>query len=144
MIMNAPHSAKTRKVYSAQRRVDLFTIMVATGAYAFLFAGLRAMDASPWIFAIIAGFITVVGIAQAVLLGGRKPRLSSMIAGGVCLAIIALGLATSRGHGAVSLLMFVLVPSLFPGTLFGYLAGTLVGGIFLVAEKLRSCFAPKA
>ena len=143
MITNAPHSAKTRKVYSAQRRVDLFTIMVATGAYAFLFAGLRAMDASPWVFAIFAGFITVVGIAQAVLFGGRKPRLSSMIAGVGCVAMIAVGQLMPWGLDAFIRLLIVLFSSLFYGIIFGYLAGTLVGGIFLVAERLRSWFAPK-
>ncbi len=85
-----------------------------------------------------AGFLTAVGLAQAVFLGGKSPRVSSMI-GGILFteAALLLGWATGAfGTGLAGLLPIMLV-AMIEGAILGYAAGTLVGGVFLVAHLLR-------
>ena len=73
--------APTATIYSAPRRFDLATIMVVTLAYALLLAGLRLLRMPPSGVLHVAGCITCVGIGQALLFRGKRPRLSSILVG---------------------------------------------------------------
>jgi hypothetical protein len=132
-------------VYSAPRRFDLATIFVVTSAYAMLFGGLSALGAWPIVSVVIGGFITAVGIGQAVLFGGGKPRSASILVGVVLHVIIYLGIwiAFPRLFPAWFLLMmtgYVVIG----GFILGYCAGALVGGVFLMADMLRGKFQFKS
>ncbi len=129
---------KKSKIYSAPRRFDLATLFVVTILYSLLFGVLTAIEVHPgWIIG-IASFLSAIGVAQAVLFRGKKPRLASMIAGSVVLPIM------------IGVLIMINEPDYDPwvasselictagfGLALGYLCGTLVGGVFMFAEMLR-------
>lgn len=130
-----------RTVYSAPRRFDLATIFVVTSAYAILFGGFSALGAWPIVSVAIGGFVTLVGIGQAVLFRGEKPRSASSLVGVILLVITFIGI-------------WIAIPRLYPtwvlltmtgiavggGFILGYCAGALVGGVFLAADLLRGRF----
>jgi len=131
------------KVYSAPRRFDLATIFVVTTAYAILFAVMVALKLPPAVSWMSAGFITVVGIGQALLFRGLKPRTASILVGGPTYSIFMLGsffFFSSRMPPA-STFIFVLVSGVISGGVLGYVAGALVGGVFLVADFARRRFS---
>jgi hypothetical protein len=134
----SPASTPTQKLYSAPRRFDLFTIMIVTAAYALLLSSMSALRFPPIASVFVAAFITIVGVGQAVLFGGRQPRLASAVSGTVayfvgwvCFALME----PSWGMG------YMIIPGLLMsgilGSPLGYLAGVLVGGVFLVADVVR-------
>jgi hypothetical protein len=134
------------KVYSAPRRFDLTTILVVTAGYAVLFGGLKMIFSSlgetSGVAITIGGFVTAVGIGQALLYGGRKPRTASIMVGAVLSSIIMVGFSlwsTRRGMTG-SMLPFIVVYGAVSGIIYGYLAGVLVGGVFLVADLVRRRF----
>jgi len=124
------------EVYSVPRRYDLAAMFAISVAYALLFAMLIALDTPPSVIMFSGIFFTAVGISQAVLFGGEKPREASVIAGFVT--------------GPFLVIMFSIVQGMPPaiatasatcavvcGPICGYLAGTTIGGIWLVADYLR-------
>jgi putative addiction module component (TIGR02574 family) len=140
MLVN--HAApKGGRIYSAPRRFDLATIFAVTTAYSLLFAALSAIHVPTTAIAIAAGFITLVGIGQALLFGGQKPRLASALVGVLCYSIAATGYwLMGPPMMPEPLLLGALVYALFVGAVSGYVAGVLVGSVFLVADKLRCRF----
>lgn len=150
------------KLYSVPRRFDLTTIFVVTAAYSLLFAVTRAVighaqspSTESLIFvSLVTLFITVVGVAQAVLFGGKKPRLASALAGAACLILFSAtltvwdwwsqGLLAHEGFyyalGQLDFFVALAINGSIYGAILGYLAGVLVGGVFLVADRLRRIF----
>ncbi len=140
-LVSGSANQSAQKIYSAPRRFDLSTILAVTAAYSVGLAMLRGFDTPPPVMLYFAIFITIVGVAQAMLFGGNKPRLASVLTGIVLsfLGMLLLPLVGSFHIGSFSeQIAFALLMSVFLGPLFGYLAGTLVGGVFLVADKLRN------
>jgi putative addiction module component (TIGR02574 family) len=136
---NYPDPLKpTIKLYSAPRRFDLFTIMIVTAAYAVLLSGMNALRFPPIVSFFVAAFITMVGIGQAALFGGRQPRLASAVSGAVAYFLCWLFFALMNPRWDIA---FMIIPGLLlsaiAGSPLGYLAGVLVGGVFLVADVLR-------
>jgi hypothetical protein len=126
------------KIYSAPRRFDLATIFVVTFAYSLLFALMSGINLPPVASLIVGGYITIVGIGQAALFGGQNARVASMITGAVAIVPITWlsMMLTPRGFRGQE--PFVLLPAIaILGIGIGYIAGVLVGGVFLVADKLR-------
>jgi hypothetical protein len=123
------------EIFSVPRRFDMATILVAMTGFALLFAGLRAMDARPEIMASLAGLFVAVAIGQAFVATAGNPRTASIIAGGlywfVASAVMGMGITSDR------LDFCYLTLAVIFGPITGYLAGTLVGGVFLVAYHLR-------
>lgn len=122
-------------LYSVPRRYDLATLFAVSVAYAVLFAFLRWTHWPVAMFILVAAFITSVGIAQALLFGGKRPRRASVLMGvlwWIGIVIYAAFAARVRGPDAI---LGVCAAWLF--LLFGYIAGTLVGGVFLVAHAAR-------
>src|SRR5688572_12496107 len=76
------------QVYAANRRFDLVTLFVIIFGYAALFAIGRALRVSPVIILVFGGYVTCVGIGQALLFGGRHPRAASMIIGVILLMVM--------------------------------------------------------
>jgi hypothetical protein len=136
-------ASPAKKIYSVPRRYDLATLFVVSLAYALLFGFMRAAGLPPLGFAIVAGFVSVVGLGQAILFRGKAPRKASAVCGiAVFLAVqlpIVVVDALSRPW---DLLLLVLCCSPFsvvlPGAALGYGAGVLIGGVFLVADAVRN------
>jgi putative addiction module component (TIGR02574 family) len=131
------------KIYSVPRRFDLATIFVVTLAYSLLLGTMKAIGFPPIASAIIAGFISIVGAAQAFLFGGKQPRTASIVAGALtyALAIAAAWIASGpRIYGTSELLVSASF-TIAGGGFLGYLAGVFIGGVFLVADKLRNRFS---
>lgn len=126
-------------LYSVPRRYDLASMFAISVAYAMLFAIMRAFSAPPSISLLTGVFLAVVGAAQAVMFEGNSPREASIISGGVAGFTAVIVFAVLEG---------VRLPIAFPqavcsiawGPLAGYLAGTIVGGIWLTADYLRKSF----
>lgn len=134
------------KVYSAPRRFDLSTVLVITTGYALLFGALGAIfDESEYaagVALLVGVFVTLVGVGQALLYGGRKPRTASIVVGAVVTAPYVIGTTmffARRGMPA-AFLPFSLIYSVVSGAIYGYLAGVLVGGVFMVADLIRRQF----
>ncbi|MCA9169326.1 MAG: hypothetical protein KDB23_16745 [Planctomycetales bacterium] len=126
------------RVYSTPRRFDLSTVLVITTAYALGFAGLRGLRVPLQLVALVGGFVTVVGLSQAVLFGGKYPRAASILTGVVLqhLVILLFG-------GRLNLIEDI-VGCVIGGSICGYFAGTLVGGVFLIIDRVRSQFFRQA
>jgi hypothetical protein len=137
--------ANTSDLYSAPRRFDLATIFVVTAAYSLLFGGLSGLDNAfnfgPLPLIVLGSLIAIVGLAQALCHGVLNPRGVSIVAG-------------AAAYSLFSLVLFVADPRLFlyspfvalvingfvGGAVLGYMAGVLVGGVFLAADALRGKF----
>jgi hypothetical protein len=141
MTAERARQANAVKIYSAPRRFDLATIFVVTSAYSLFFAILSGFGADPWVSIVLGGFITLVGIGQALLFGGGKPRAASIITGVAVMvtASIAWQIYDNRMRSD-EFLIFLLFSQTLSGAIAGYLAGVLVGGVFLVADVIRRTF----
>ena len=116
------------------------TVLVAMVGYAILFTGLRLLNevlkAPPAFIGVVGLFFAVVAISQAVAIRWNNPRAASAVAGlfywVICFAVIA-GI-----YGMPAYLFFGLYVVVFMiSPIAGYLAGTLVGGVFLISHYLR-------
>lgn len=132
------------RLYSVPRRYDLATLMAVTLAYALLFAAMRLWDASPAAVGVVSLFVTVVGLAQAVLFRGRHPRAASLIGGAVAWFLCGLlnvlmwrRTADTPAEYWITAAIGLAISSVCPAMVLGYLAGTLVAGVFLVADLIR-------
>ncbi len=133
---NAPLTGK--RVYSAPRRFDLATLFVVMVVYACLlgiFVGMKLPDVTT---ISILGFMSVIAAAQPALFGGNRPRMASLVVGGIALPVI-FWLASPNIFERVSgrFILFVCASYIPLGSILGYLTGTLVGGVFLVADMVR-------
>ena len=127
--------------YGVPRTFDLATLFAMSMGYALLFGAMRSLEFPQSTCILVAAFITWVGIAQAVLFGGKLPRESSIVA----------GVAFFVAYGGVRFILTVaqldnyrpthliisIISSIF-GVIPGYLAGVLVAGVFLVADRIRA------
>ena len=129
------------KIYSVPRRFDLSTLFVVSTAFAAMFALLGYLDFSSAAKLACCAFFSGVGLAQAVLYGSRAPRLSSVLAGGMLLSILPIMFYPPRNPAS---LVCTIAGLGILGPPSGYIAGTIVGGIFLVADNLRNWIARRA
>src|SRR5262245_22798055 len=115
----------TSKSYSVPRRFDLITIFVVISAFALLFAAMRALHFSAGTFAFVVGLIVVVVIAQAMI--PFAPRSASILAGAAYCFVLVFDAAIANP-------MVVIL---------GYVVGTLIGAIFLIADRVRQFLAKR-
>ena len=133
---SSPEPVLIPDIFSVSRRFDIATVLVAMFGYAVLFAGLRLIpDFPPAAMGLIGAFFAVIAVGQAVAIRWNSPRAASIVAGAVFwLAVYFIASATYLdGCAACGLLMAALIF----GPITGYLAGTLVGGVFLISHHLR-------
>jgi hypothetical protein len=128
----------TPDVFSVSRRFDMATILVAMVGYAILFGLLRQIpNFPPWAIGAFGLFFAVVAIGQGVAIRWNNPRAASVIAGTVYWIVLALVIAAMDTFRNPCELLALIVSALFVGPITGYLAGTLVGGVFLISHYLR-------
>jgi hypothetical protein len=119
--------------------------MAVTLAYALLFGVMRFLQAPPALIGFVSLFITLVGLGQALLFRGRHPRAASLVAGilawSACAVLIYAwdhpGGGTPRPGYWTDLLKIFAISAVCPGAILSYLTGTLVAGLFLVADVIR-------
>ncbi|MDP6446919.1 MAG: hypothetical protein QGG36_27110 [Pirellulaceae bacterium] len=128
------------RLYSAPRQFDLATLMVISAAYAMLFGLMRWIGVSPLLMLFVAGGLTLVMIAQAWVLKGRFPRVSSML---VSMPYWAAVMAYAGISSGSSWWPFQAAFGGVFGVFFGYAGGALVGGVFLVADIARQLMGGK-
>lgn len=130
------------KLYSTPRRFDVTTIMVVTAAYAVLINVLRLFSVPSLEIVLFAGFVTLVGVGQAVLFRGKRPRLASILIGIVCGGLYCFVMPHWGIPFTVSRMM---IPEVWlmagilgtiGGTITGYLSGASVGGVFCFSEYI--------
>ena len=130
-----------REANRARYRFGIGSLLIITALYAVLFGILRAFEASPLDFVLISMFLAVVGLGQAFLFEGQRPRGASMIVGaGFFVGLfmihwVLFGIESAR-HSRYC--PFDPVAGAFGGAIFGYIAGQLITGIFLVIDMLKN------
>jgi len=126
------------------RRFGMAIMLLIMAMYAVLFAAMTLLDANPTLFVMIAVLFTGVGLGQMLLFGGRYPRAASVWVGACLLpaeTLVALiywaDELTRYGSTGVFLgqLTVLTVFSVPAGALFGYLAGGLTAGVFLILQR---------
>jgi hypothetical protein len=123
-----PHEA------GVPRQFGIGMLLAITTMYAVLFAILRAYNARPSDYIVAGLFFMAIGLAQMFLFKAQGPRRASVIAGACILAAWSainyfLGYADLLGPVEVTILGAIL------GALEGYVAGVIIAGIFLLADK---------
>jgi hypothetical protein len=136
--------ARTSGLYSAPRRFDLATIFVVTAAYSILFGAMAGLDVyfGPVTKAAVGIFVTVIGVCQAFNQHVANPRGVSVVAGAVTLTVILI-LGRILGFNSDPMFISIIIGPIC-GAFCGYLAGTVVAGVFLVADLLRDWFTSSA
>ena len=106
--------------------------------YSIVFGITTALDWQPIVTITIVSYASVVGISQALLFGGRDPRLASGLAGSLCMCgIVVIQQTIIESNTSFLGIANSLLIGAFMGLIVGYLVGACVGGIFLVADFLR-------
>jgi hypothetical protein len=129
--------AHRHKLYSVPRRFDLSTIFVVTAAYSIVLGGLSALHAAPVFIAAVAVFVALVGIGQALLFRGLKPRRASILVGAALLDGTILVLLFREGRVLLGDIFLIVVFYTMIGVICGYVAGVAIGGVFLLADVIR-------
>lgn len=135
-------------LYSAPRRFDLATIFVVTAAYSLLLGGLTALDgltgpaAAPFVKIVFSGLVAIIAATQAMFLRVSNPRGVSIVTGAVAYTLISWIIWLSDPNYFIwnSFFFVTFINGIIGGGILGYLLGTLVGGVFLVADVLRGKF----
>lgn len=126
------------------RRFSIGTMLGLTAVFAVLLGVLRMLGFGPIGMVIVAGWLLLIAVAQAVLFKGQRPRLASSVAGMGSVAVLyAFAVGSSIYHGVPPGLF---IPQLLVGcfcvlpfaALFGYLTGIVLAGVILVSTRVRS------
>ena len=125
------------------RRFGLGMLFVWTTLFSALFVLADALEL-PWPVAPAAsGFLVLIALAQWYFGEGRRARLASMIVGSAIYpSVLLVGMLMGPSSLPVSLAfaLSVVIASIFFGAVFGYFAGVLVAGVFLVAYWIDRAF----
>jgi len=130
-----------REEAGVPRRFGVGTLLLITTMFAVLFAVLRALGVPALVFAGIALFFMAVGLGQMLLFKGERPRRASITTGaflGAGFPVFCWALHCALGpRFAVSSHPLDSVVGAFGGAFYGYLAGILIAGVFLMIDKLK-------
>jgi hypothetical protein len=137
--MSAPN------LFSAPRRFDLFTVLVASAAYAVLFAGMKLLNFPAGAIGAAGALFAIVAVGQAMADGRTSPRRASLYAATlywICALVLMHIFTLQRGlelhPSAIRLILGSLFVAIVYGLISGYLVGTLVAGVFLISYFLRT------
>lgn len=128
-------------VYAVRRKLDLASLLVFTAGYGLLFALMSVYRLDAQYFPMVAGFFTSIGLSQALLFGGKAPRIASCLAGTLYSVLIALiFLITFSPVLIVKDVVLIIVFVSILGMSIGYYSGACIAGVLLVIDKLRVRF----
>lgn len=144
MIKPAPN------LFSAPRRFDLFTVLVAAAAYAVLFTVMRLLDFPTGVMGFVGGLFAVVAAEQALGEGRISPRHASVFAAMLFWIAVRVGgvavewySGVGRGEPAAPRIVIAVLGGILSGLLTGYIVGVLVAGVFLASFYLREGFVSR-
>lgn len=139
------------KQVGVPRRFSVGTLMILIAMFGVLFAVLKMLGTHPIVFAGVAIFFGGVGAAQMFLFKSHDPRKASLVAGFVLGPVVGIGMIVianliANNYGVpynpqqmnLAGVMCCGVGFLLLGAPFGYIAGCLVAGIFLVREREKA------
>ncbi|MGA2035848.1 MAG: hypothetical protein ABSG68_26675 [Thermoguttaceae bacterium] len=144
--VSAPNNPADAREARAPFRFGVGTLLLITTMYAVLFAMLRAADAPPAVFVAVALLFTAVGLGQKFLFKGQRRGNASIIAG----AGFFVGLYVTyrvvfwQQYLNRPLAPFDAFEAAFAGAIYGYLAGLLISGAFLLVGKMKSFLGRRA
>jgi hypothetical protein len=128
------------------RRFGIGSIMVVTAAFSLLFLLLKLAQEPIEAYLVFAGFFTIIAIAQAILFGGRNPRKASIATGVVVVSLVSMFMPALKSsparHSDALDFVFVSIVGAIGGAIYGYVAGALIGGVFLMMESADKYFHP--
>jgi hypothetical protein len=141
---SGPRGARwDRPAAGVPRRFGMAVLLLLVAMYAVLFGTMKMLDTHPIVFIVVAVLFTGVGLGQILLFEGKYPRAASIWVGaclfplevlGVLLAMVPAG---ARPADVVPALVLLLIFSVPLGAGFGYLAGGLTAGVFLLIEQYQ-------
>jgi hypothetical protein len=141
----------TSEPYSVKRRFSLGTVLALLTAYAALFGIMTAVGAGPLQVFVVGLFIAVVGASQALLFGGKRPRLASVVAGTLTFILLALVEVIDRHLRnrawrplEVRDMEAAISAGLILGPIAGYLSGVLVAGVLLITDGAHKWWKTQA
>jgi hypothetical protein len=135
-----PSNSQVAVPYGVPRRFGIGTILIVTAAFAGLLGLLRWLGAPPLVVGFLVGFVSLVGLGQAVLFRGRRPRQASIVTGIACFAVysaVVLIYGLIRDPSLARIAVVMLVWTMLCGSLCGYLAGCFVAAVFLVMDAVE-------
>jgi MFS family permease len=144
----SPRLPQAAEQFGVPRRFGIGTILVVIGAASVLLAFLVACGVpAPAVFSLVA-FLALVALGQAILFRGTNPRLASIVSGAIICPVYAIGAAVVFSTIVENArrrddLYCTAVAIAILGSLFGYLAGGVVGGIFLIMDRWEQHFGRK-
>lgn len=122
--------------YKVPQRFGMSAILGIMTALAFLFGGLRLLNADPLVYLFFGLQGLVICVAQ--MFQGQMPRFASSAAGAVILPVFVMfAMAFSRYEPPFLAIACTMVISVPVGAFLGYLIGTCAAGIFLVMDALE-------
>jgi MFS family permease len=137
--------AQVVEQFGVPRRFGIGTILIVMGAASVLLAFLVACGVpAPFVFHLV-GFLALIAFAQAILYRGKNPRRASIVAGAIVCPVYAITASiilmalTDDLNGRIDIPIYAIFVSVL-GSLFGYLAGGVVGGIFLIMDQWEQRF----
>ncbi len=125
------------------RRFGVFVMLMIVTLYAVLFSLLRTLNFSPLSFALVGGFVAIVGLGQAVLYGGRYPRAASVWVGVFLFPCeLFVSMYSERFQdwtlaGIIFAIIYAVFLGIPLGAIVGYLVGTLTAGGFYLLDRLE-------
>lgn len=112
------------------------TVLVAMLGYSLLFGGMLMLNAWPSLIALFGAFFAFVAVGQAFAIRSGRPREASIIAGTIYWFSVACVMLIQAPLDPCTFVSAVFIAAV-AGPIAGYLAGTLVGGVFLISHYLR-------
>jgi hypothetical protein len=144
--MNEPEQSPTptassvtercERIYAAERRFDLVTLLTIMTAYAILFGFMSLFRWPAPAFAVVAVFVALVGFGQAFLFRGKAPRRASITIGSIYWTLVYTVLIRVNG-AEIGFIFCMLIGLAIQGALIGYVCGVYIGGVFMFADFLR-------
>ena len=141
-----PLECPASDVASVPRRFGVGVLMILMTAFAVLFASMRTFGAAGGVYCRRCA-LSGVTLGQILLFQGKQPRKASLVAGGVvfplavfAVTVFARGRERNPWDTFGDVLCFstgMLIVTIPGGALFGYLAGCVAAGVFLVQERFR-------
>ena len=143
-------------VAGVPRRFAIGSLVVIVTVFAVLFRILTLFDTPAEVAGLIALFFSGIGLGQAFLLRGQRPRAASCLGGALLAPAIMLavfggsfvvpGLAHLRPNTLDSVVLLRLMSGMFYlslfGSVLGYFFGCIAAGAFLVTDRWRPLGAP--
>ncbi len=137
------NSRPQNQPYQVPRRFGIRTMLIVITGFGLMLSFVKWAHIPPVVVIFYASFVVVIGGAQIVF--ERSPRLGSMFAGALFLPLLKLaafvfdnGLEPINSGPFTGLLAEGrLLYSVVFGALYGYLSGTMLAGLYLVADKMQ-------